>query len=157
MTLRELLPLRLSLLLAVATAFGAGCHSGATITPPTDAHVYDLSLDLPPGCPPASGNENGVGISCTKGGNECKSPLLCTCDQAFGLQLNGVPCICTIAGINQSASVTDPCSAAANGKPANFCGSDAVCCPYLTVGYYCSPNVCLPGGSCIQFTPLNPG
>jgi hypothetical protein len=148
-------------LLAAALALG-GCHSGGTVTRPTDAHVYDLALDLPPGCPPASGNANGVGIVCTKGGNECKQPgvpsgLLCTCDQAFGLQLNGVPCICTIAGINTSASVTDPCSAAANGKPADFCGADATCCPYLTVGYYCSPNVCLPGGSCIVFTPINGG
>lgn len=143
--------------LAAALA-GAGCHSGATVTGLQDAQVYDLKLDLPPGCPPSSGNEKGVGIACTKGGNECKAPgvpsgLLCTCDAAFGLQLNGVPCVCTIAGLNTSATNTDPCSTGANGQPAGFCGSDATCCPYMTVGYYCSPNACLPGGACIDFTP----
>jgi hypothetical protein len=143
-------------LLVVAFAFG-GCHSGGTVTGPKDAQVYDLAIDLPPGCPPASGNENGVGIVCTKGGGECTKPLICTCDPAFGLQLNGVPCVCTLAGINTSATVKDPCSAAANGKPAGFCGTDSTCCPYMTIGYYCSPNVCLPGGSCINFTAADAG
>src|SRR5581483_10215758 len=135
--------------LLVALAFG-GCHSGGTVTPPKDAQVYDLALDLPSGCPPASGNDKGVGIACTKGGGECTKPLLCTCDAAFGLQLNGVPCICTLAGPNLSSTVKDPCSAAANSMPAGFCGTDATCCPYMTIGYYCSPNICLPGGSCIN-------
>jgi hypothetical protein len=159
MSIKELWPL--GGLLVAALAFG-GCHSGGTVTGPKDAQVYDLALDLPPGCPPASGNEKGVGIICTKGGGECTKPgvpggLLCTCDPAFGLQLNGVPCVCTIAGPNLSATVSDPCSAAANGKPAGFCGTDATCCPYMTVGYYCSPNICLPGGSCINFTAADSG
>src|SRR3954452_23808574 len=106
-------------LLVAALALG-GCHSGGTVTGPKDAQVYDFALDLPPGCPPASGNENGVGIACTKGGGQCTKPLICTCDPDFGVQLNGVPCVCTIAGINTSASVTDPCIAAANGRPAGF-------------------------------------
>ncbi len=144
--------------LGFAALVAVGCHSGGTVSLPQDAHVYDLQLDLPPGCPPASPNENGVGIPCTKGGGQCNSKgLLCTCDQAFGLQLNGVPCICTIAGINTSSTATDPCSPQASGKAAGFCGTDATCCPYMTAGYYCSPNVCLPGGSCIQFMPVNPG
>ncbi len=140
----------------------AGCHSSSTVTPPRDAQVFDLSLDLPEGCPPATGNEKGVGIACTKGGGECTKSgvpggLLCTCDQAFGLQLNGVPCVCTIAGISLSSSTTDPCSAQANGKPAGFCGTNATCCPYMTQGYYCSPNACLPGGACIDFTSADGG
>jgi len=144
--------------LGLAALAAAGCHAGATVTQPTDAHVFDLELDLPAGCPPGTANENGVGIPCTKGGGQCSSKgLLCTCDQAFGLLLNGVPCICTIAGINTSSTATDPCSAQANGKPAGFCGSNATCCPYMTVGYYCSPNVCLPGGACINFTPPDAG
>ena len=82
-------------LLVVALAFG-GCHSGGTVTGRKDAQVYDLALNLPPGCPPASGNENGVGITLhRRAAASAPKPLLCTCDPAFGLQLNGVPCICT--------------------------------------------------------------
>lgn len=154
MRIKELFALGL---MSVAVA-GAGCHAGATVTQPQDAHVFDLALDLPPGCPPATANENGVGLACTKGGNQCKAKgLTCTCDMAFNIQLNGVPCICTIVGINTSSTATDPCSPQASGKAAGFCGSNATCCPYMTEGYFCSPDVCLPGGSCINFTPADAG
>jgi hypothetical protein len=137
----------------------AGCHPGSSAPPPpTDGPVYDFAIDLPPGCPPATQNEKGVGIPCTRGGNECKrsgvpSGLLCTCDPLpiIGAKLNGVPCICTIGGPNLSTN-PDPCTA--NNVS---CGSGATCCAYTTVGYYCSPDVCLPGGQCIQFTPIDAG
>jgi len=148
--------------LAIVTTVAAigGCGSGASgSSAPKDATVYDLAIDLPPGCPPSSANSTGVGIPCTRGGGECRkagvpSGLLCTCDPLpiIGVLLDGVPCICTIAGPNESASSTDPCSAQANGRASGFCGSGATCCPYLTEAYYCSPDVCLPGGSCIDFT-----
>jgi hypothetical protein len=144
--------------LAVAMA---GCHPGSSAPPPPkDATILDLSVDLPPGCPPATPNEKGVGIPCTRGGGQCTasgmpSGLLCTCDPLpiLGVVLSGVPCVCTIGGPNGSATATDPCSQAANGKPAGFCGTNATCCPYRTTAYYCSPDVCLPGGACIDFTP----
>jgi hypothetical protein len=130
----------------------AACSSGSS-SPAHDAAVYDLALDLPPGCPPASGNEKGVGIPCTKGGGECTKAgvppnLLCTCDEAYGLQLNGVPCLCTLVGINFSTAVTDPCGAQTSPP----CGSNATCCNYMSQGYFCSPDVCLPGGACIDFS-----
>jgi hypothetical protein len=138
-------------LLVAAAACSYGSSNGGG---PHDAAVFDLSLDLPPGCPPTTGNEKGIGIPCTMGGHECTKAgvpggLICTCDQAFGLQLNGVPCVCTLAGANLSTTVTDPCSA----QSSTLCGSNATCCNYTTLGYYCSPNVCLPGGACIDFSP----
>jgi hypothetical protein len=148
--------LRAPCLLALL-ALGA-CSSGSSSGGQHDAAVYDLALDLPPGCPPTTGNEKGVGLPCTKGGGECTKPgvpggLLCTCDPTFGLQLNGVPCVCTLAGANLSTAVTDPCGA----KPATLCGSNATCCNYMAEGYFCSPDVCLPGGACIDFTPADAG
>jgi hypothetical protein len=136
-----------------------GCHPGSSAPPPpTDGPVFDLAIDLPTGCPPAAPNEKGVGIPCTRGGGECKKPgvpsgLLCTCDPIpiINAYLNGVPCVCTIGGGNVTTN-PDPCTA--NNV---MCGSEATCCPYMKEGYYCSPNVCLPGGSCIQFTSADGG
>ena len=137
---------------ALLVALGA-CSSGSSGGGVHDAAVYDLALDLPPGCPPATGNETGVGIPCKADGGECTKPgappnLLCTCDEAYGLRLNGVPCICTRVGLNLSTAVTDPCGALASSP----CGSNATCCNYMSEGYFCSPNVCLPGGACIDFS-----
>jgi hypothetical protein len=137
----------------VLLALGA-CSSGSSGGGQHDAAVYDLALDLPPGCPPTTGNEKGVGLPCTKGGGECTKPgtppnLLCTCDEAYGLQLNGVPCVCTLVGLNLSTAITDPCGAQTSPP----CGPNATCCNYMAEGYFCSPNVCLPGGACIDFTP----
>ncbi len=136
-----------------------GCHPGSSAPPPPkDATVIDLSIDLPPGCPPATPNEKGVGIPCTRGGGECTRSgvpkgLLCTCDPLpiLGALLNGVPCVCTIGGPNLTTN-PDPCTANSVS-----CGSETTCCPYMTTAYYCMPNVCLPGGQCIDFTPANPG
>ena len=141
---------RLLMLCAASFLLAAGaCSSGAGPRPDgsVDGTTYDLALDLPAGCPPGQPNDKGVGAPCTRGGGQCKSPLVCACDTILGLTLNGVPCICTVAGLNQHpGNNMSPC---ANATPA--CGSNATCCDYMSTAFYCSPNVCLPGGSCIVF------
>jgi hypothetical protein len=130
--------------LASCTPGGGGAIDGGQ----RDA-VYEVSLNLPDGCPPPSGNDKGVGAPCTMGGKQCKSPLHCTCDPAFGVQLSGVPCICTLFQLAEVGSA-DPCGAP---LPANFCGSNATCCSYLTVGAYCVPSICLEGNVCPVVAP----
>jgi hypothetical protein len=142
---------------AVALAgIGASCSSGPGHPPDgsvRDGTTYDLALDLPPGCPPGQPNEKGVGATCTRGGGQCKSSgLFCACDTILGLTLNGVPCICTLAGLNTQPNNPSPCDAT---KPT--CGSNATCCNYMSTAYYCSPNICLPSGSCINFTAADGG
>src|SRR6185312_560787 len=131
---------------ALATA---GCFSNNGHKPDAsvDGITYDLSLDLPPGCPPGQANDKGVGAPCTRNGHECGSSLLCTCDTNLGLTWNGLPCMCTKAGLNSQVNNPDPCSTV----PANLCGTDATCCNYGSQAYYCSPNICLPGGQCLVF------
>src|SRR5882757_7650472 len=116
----------------------------------TDA-VFDLGLEVPPGCPPA-GNEKGVGMACTPGGRQCTGNLRCTCDPQLGGLLIGVPCFCTLAQFAQNGSKA-PCT---DSVPANFCGSNATCCQYLTTAAYCVPNICLIGGVCLEFTSTPP-
>ena len=73
--------------------------------------VFDLSLDLPAGCPPGSANDKGVGIPCTRGGGECRSghPHLCRATRSpVSTLLNGVPCICTVAGLNPEPNNPSP-------------------------------------------------
>ncbi|HVZ89356.1 MAG TPA: hypothetical protein VHG72_20495 [Polyangia bacterium] len=149
--------LKLAVVLVLGT-LGA-CSSGHGSPPDgasRDGTTYDLSLDLPPGCPPTQANEKGVGAPCTRNGHQCTGGLLCACDTNLdntGLTLNGVPCVCTIAGLNSNPKSSDPCASAG----ANVCGTDATCCNYLSTAYYCSPNVCLPGGACINFSPADGG
>jgi hypothetical protein len=141
---------------AIASWFGAlallaaplGCSAGGGGTIP-DAHpidAYEVSLDLPAGCPPGVGNDKGVGKTCTRGGNECPNTgtFRCTCDPFLSIQLTGVPCICTILTVATTADAGDLCAA----QPADLCGTGAGCCAYMSVGTYCVPNVCLPGGAC---------
>jgi len=114
-----------------------------------DAHpvdAYEVSLDLQPGCPPEAGNEKSVGKPCTTGGNECPNngTLQCTCDTFLGIKLVGVPCFCTLVTVNSNPDAGDLCAT----LPANYCGNNAGCCSYLSVGTYCAPNICLPGGVC---------
>ena len=145
-----------SLALVLSCVIAGGCSSNNAHFPDgghADAITYDLSLDLPPGCPSGQANEKGVGKPCTRGGHECSSPLLCTCDPNSGVTLNGLPCICTLAGANPQPNNPDPCST----QPANVCGSGATCCNYTNAGFYCSPDVCLPGGQCIQFVAADSG
>jgi hypothetical protein len=134
-------------LLASASACSAG-GGGAVEGGVHDAY-YEISLDLPAGCPPDAGNTLGVGAPCTKGGHQCKSPLLCTCDPFLTVQLVGVPCYCSLAQLAQTGS-TDPC-----GPPLspNFCGAGATCCPYQTAAAYCVPNICIPDAGCPQTGP----
>ncbi len=136
----------LAFFLLSAAALACSSSSGQRPDANVDGLTYDLSLDLPTGCPPAQANEKGVGSPCTRGGHECTNGLLCACDSNLGLTLNGVPCICTVAGVNPQKGVA-PCSA----QPANICGSNATCCNYMEQAFFCSPNVCLPGGQCIDF------
>ena len=140
-----------SLTFLLFCAIAGGCSSNNAYKPDggpkVDALTYDLSLDLPPGCPPGQGNDKGIGKTCTRGGHECASPLICACDTVSGLTLNGLPCFCTIAMLNTQPSNV-PCSTV----PSNVCGSEATCCNFMKTAYYCSPNVCLPGGQCIDFT-----
>lgn len=130
-------------------AGGAGCSSGGGGTiPDAGPHdaVFELALNLPDGCPPATPNSLGIGKPCTMGGHECGS-LQCSCDPFLGIQLEGVPCFCT--QFDLTLSVPDggaPCDLA----PANYCGSVTSCCSYMSVGYYCLPNACLTGGACPQ-------
>ena len=118
---------------------------------PRDAGIVEVGLEAPPGCPPAP-NELGIGKPCTMCGNECASPLRCTCDPYLGVQLEGVPCVCTKVQPAPTGS-TDPC---ADVGP-NFCGSNTMCCAVLNIAAYCVPNVCLIGGQCIVFTPVDAG
>jgi hypothetical protein len=136
---------RACLLLTVALLVaGGGCSAGGggAYDGGVPDGVYEVSLDLPPGCPPAAGNEAGVGAPCTMGGHECSHGTTCACDKTLGIQLKGVPCICTKFQIAQTA---DPCGPP---LPSTFCGSGAKCCPYLTAAAYCVPDICLPGGMC---------
>jgi hypothetical protein len=130
-------------LLVAGSACSAG-GGGAVEGGVQDAAIFEVTLYLPDGCPPEVGNEKGVGIACTKGGNQCKSPLRCTCDPFFGITLTGVPCLCTLAQLAQVNS-TDPCGPP---LPANFCGSNTKCCPYQTAAAYCVPTICLPDNMC---------
>src|SRR5450631_2076051 len=104
-----------SIRIAVVAVGIAGCGSGSSGPPPVkDAAVFDLALDLPPGCPPSAANNAGVGIPCTRGGGECTKTgvpggLLCTCDgnPIIGAQLNVVACSCTGDGPNEGAATRD--------------------------------------------------
>jgi len=136
-------------MLTLCALAGVACSAGGGGMVP-DAHpvdAYEVSLDLPAGCPPEAGNEKGVGKPCTVGGNECPNngTLQCTCDPFLGIKLVGVPCFCTLVTLNTgSPDAGDLCAAQAP----NACGSNAGCCSYLSVGTYCAPNICLPGGTC---------
>jgi hypothetical protein len=133
----------LGLLLAVT-----GCSGGKSGGGNVDgAGVYEVGLDLPPGCPPSTGNEKGIGVPCTKGGKECKSGMLCSCDQLLGALLVGVPCFCSLAQLAQNGSKV-PCT---DSVPANFCGTGATCCNYLNSAAYCVPSICLPDNQCLVF------
>ena len=148
---------------AVATAIGAaGCSAGGGRQ--TEAGVFDatyeVSLDLPAGCPPPQENDKGIGRACTRGGGQCpsSSDLYCTCDTVLGLTVMGVPCVCTRIGFPPVGfDAGDPCGTA----PSGFCGTGATCCPYQSVGYLCVPNICLPDNMCpdlsgLGTTPTNP-
>jgi hypothetical protein len=134
----------LGLLVAMSACSSGGGHSGDG---GTDA-IIEVSLNLPPGCPPPAGNEKGVGTPCTMGGKQCKNSLRCTCDPQLGALLVGVPCFCTLAQFAQNGSVV-PCT---DSVPAGYCGSNATCCNYLNAAAYCVPSICLPDNMCLDFS-----
>jgi hypothetical protein len=147
--------LRVASLAAIALCAVAACSS-PTSQPACgarDAAVFEVGIPTPPGCPPAQANELGVGKPCGMCGNDCASPLHCTCDSYLGVQLTGLPCVCTLVQLAPTGS-TDPCGPP---LPSNFCGSNATCCSYVTTAAYCVPNVCLPGGQCVVFVPIDGG
>ena len=128
----------------VFSLLGVGCGQGSSPSP-RDArkdNQINVSLpEVPPGCPPDVGNENGIGAPCTANGGECSGSLTCACDDRFGYRMPaGMPCFCT----NLIFGTT--CSA---------CGSNAACCrcnialtdPPFTVSA-CFPSVCLNDGEC---------
>ena len=141
-------------LTALLLCAAAACSSNAK--PPAcgtrDAGVIEVGIEPPPGCPPAEANELGIGKACTMCGNECASPLRCTCDSYLGVQLSGVPCVCTLFQLAATGS-TDPCKDVGS----NFCGSNATCCNVLQTAAYCVPNVCLINQQCIVFVPADAG
>ena len=139
------------LVLLVSTAMGckAGVKPGCG---QRDAGVVEVGIETPAGCPPPQANELGIGKPCTMCGNECAAPLRCACDSLLGVQLSGVPCVCTLLQFAQQG-LTDPCK----DQGAGWCGSGTTCCNALTVAAYCIPNVCLPDGLCVEFFPLDAG
>lgn len=144
---------RLAFLLGLVTAAGA-CSGGSRNRGDASVDsIIDVGLEWPDGCPPATANDKGIGAACTRGGNECKNGLLCTCDPQLGALLAGVPCICTRAQPAQNGS-KDPCM---DSVPANYCGSGATCCNVLNSAAYCVPNVCLINDVCLVFVPADGG
>jgi hypothetical protein len=140
-------------LAALILCGAAACSSGQK--PPAcgtrDAGIVEVGLEPPPGCPPAP-NELGIGKPCSMCGDECASPLRCTCDAYLGVQLSGVPCVCTLFQLAQTGS-TDPCKDVGQ----SFCGSQTTCCNALNIAAYCVPNICLIDNACIEFIPPDAG
>lgn len=130
-------------------AAGGGSADGpvdgkdAPVDGPTAEAPKDLPPDFPAGCPPAAGNEQGVGKPCTRMGGQCmgnKMATYCTCDPFYGVEPPpGIPCFCTKVGAG-------PCTASA------ACGSGARCCQYtdgMSTIWSCVPSGCLSmGGVC---------
>jgi len=135
-----------------AGAIGCRSSPNAPACGNRDAGVVEVSLEAPPGCPPPA-NELGIGQPCTMCGDECPRPLRCTCDPYLGVQLVGVPCVCTKVQPAPTGA-TDPCAAV--GGP-SFCGSNATCCNVQMVAAYCVPDVCLIDNKCIDFSPIDGG
>jgi len=133
--------------ITAALLLAAGCSAGGggniPDAGPHDA-VFEVGVNLPDGCPPATGDQMGIGAPCTKGGGECAARgLSCSCDPILGATVVGIPCFCS--KVNLASNVPDggnPCDQAGN-----FCGG-AMCCPYYQLGYYCLPNACLDQGAC---------
>lgn len=145
-------PVALWLVLTAAATGACSAGGGGAIEGGVEGGIFEVPLNLPDGCPPAAGNDKGVGAPCTMGGGQCKGNLRCACDKTLGVTLVGVPCICTLFQLAEANS-TDPCGAP---LPADFCGSNATCCPYLTAVAYCVPGICLEGNACPEIVPPAP-
>ena len=132
-------------LFTIACNQGSGTSGQHDAAAPGDAQTNISMPEVPPGCPPSSGNDIGIGNPCTKTGSECGS-LKCSCQDWFGYAMPAsMPCFCT--------SVTF-------GPTCTSCGTNAPCCTYnvpltttstITVSA-CFPAVCAPGGQCPSIT-----
>lgn len=131
-----------------------GCSAGGGGKLPTDGSTQDAAAadyvqldfafaDFPEGCPPAQGDQNGIGAPCTMGGNQCKNSQVCTCDPILGyLGPPGTPCYCTPLTFATCDQVSS-----------DFCGASATCCSYMSDGSLCVPTICLDGATCPTFGP----
>lgn len=143
---------RVGLLLSALTLWAAtaACSSSGGKRPADagnqDGFTVDYVFgDLPPGCPPATGNDKHVGDHCTKGGKECPGNLICACSEYNGvIPPAGTPCFCTLAIIGKVCSDTV-------AIPPGTCGQGATCCSYMQLGSMCVPNACLEGTTCPVF------
>ena len=134
-------------LFALACGQGSGSSGNRDASRDTSADTQvNISLpEVPPGCPPAAGNENGIGKPCTATGTECTGTLQCSCKNWFGYTMPAsMPCFCTNVSFGGSCS---------------NCGSNAPCCTYtipLTGASVkvsaCFPSVCAPNGQCPSIT-----
>jgi hypothetical protein len=141
--------LRLLVIGGCCLAGGCSAGGGGAVDGGLRDAVFEVSLNLPDGCPPVDGNDKGVGTPCTMNGGQCPTGLACTCDRTLGVQLTGVPCFCTLLQLAQANS-TNPCVDSVQG---DFCGSNATCCSYMTAAAYCVPSICLPGDMCPPVSP----
>jgi hypothetical protein len=127
--------------------FGCSDDSPHPIDASRDSQVVLTLPDVPPGCPPDAGNENGIGAPCTATGSECPGSLQCSCKSWFGYTMPAsMPCFCTTVVFSNTCS---------------SCGSNASCCTYdipvtpttpVTVSA-CFPSVCLSDNECPVVTP----
>jgi hypothetical protein len=127
-------------LIVLGCGQGSGSNGGRDASGDTLANI--TLPDVPPGCPPDAGNENGIGNPCTATGTECTGSLQCSCKSWFGYTMPAsMPCFCT------NVAFASTCSS---------CGSNASCCMYdvpltptstVTVSA-CFPSVCAPNGQC---------
>jgi len=138
---------------AALISAASACSSGGSSGDGSTDSIFDLGLEWPENCPPEVGNDKGIGAPCTPGGGQCKDPLRCTCDPALGTKLAGVPCFCTLAQFAQNGS-KDPCT---DSVPADYCGSNAICCNVLTSAAYCVPDECKIGDGCLVFVLVDAG
>lgn len=130
-------------LFALACGQGSGSSMGKDAEAVTDTMGTFSLPDLPPGCPPTSGNENGIGKPCTATGTECTGTLQCSCKSWFGYTMPAsMPCFCTNVQTGKNNCLN--------------CGSSTSCCSYTiplstTTSIdisACFPSVCAPGNVC---------
>jgi hypothetical protein len=133
--------LTLLALLASACSSSGGTNNHDGSVGPSDALVNVSLPDVPKGCPPDAGNENGIGKPCTANGNECTGSLQCSCKNWFGYMMpTSLPCFCTNVSFGSSCS---------------GCGSNTACCTFdvttngTTVKVSgCFPSICLASKQC---------
>jgi hypothetical protein len=131
--------------IAASALLAFSCHGsdggGSLDAPGSDALLTFMVPEVPPGCPPATGNNIGIGGLCTRNGHECANGLSCLCDDRLGFAMPvGMPCFCTNPAVGACA-YTNP-----------SCGTNAACCEFpvtaTTLVSGCFPSVCLFDNKC---------